>query len=110
MRSSIGRKLVVTHFEPEGWTIAATPAIIGCVRRSSKPLPKDPNQLAAEIVRLSTEEREKPETVKEYLTRIGRKGGLKGGTARAKKLTAQKRSEIARKASQSRWAKQRADG
>ena len=79
------------------------------MRRSSKPLPKDPNQLAAEIVRLSTEEREKPETVKEYLARIGRKGGLKGGTARAKKLSAKKRSEIARKASQSRWAKQRAD-
>jgi len=77
------------------------------MRRSSKPLPKDPNQLAAEVVRLSTEE--SAESVKQYLTRIGRKGGLKGGRARASKLTAQKRSDIARNAAMSRWAKQQAD-
>jgi hypothetical protein len=34
-----------------------------------------------------------------------RKGGLKGGKARADKLTPKKRSEIARKAAQSRWKK-----
>jgi len=34
-----------------------------------------------------------------------RKGGLKGGKARSKKLTAQQRSEIARIAAQSRWKK-----
>ncbi len=33
----------------------------------------------------------------------GRKGGIKGGTARAKKLTAQERSEIAKKAANVRW-------
>ncbi len=73
------------------------------MRRSSK-LPKDPNQLAAEIVRLSTEGAE-PSSVKEYLAQIGRKGGLEGGKARAKKLSAEERSKIASKAAKSRWAK-----
>lgn len=36
---------------------------------------------------------------------LGRKGGLVGGKARAKKLTPQERSESARKAAQARWAK-----
>ncbi|MDP2728933.1 MAG: hypothetical protein Q8O55_00395 [Dehalococcoidales bacterium] len=34
---------------------------------------------------------------------LGRKGGLKGGKARAEKLTPQQRSEIAKKAAQARW-------
>jgi len=34
---------------------------------------------------------------------LGRKGGLKGGKARAAKLTPEKRSEIARKAAAARW-------
>lgn len=34
---------------------------------------------------------------------LGRLGGLKGGKARAKKLTAKQRSEIARKAARKRW-------
>lgn len=38
---------------------------------------------------------------KEY----ARKGGLKGGPARAKKLSAQKRKEIARKAAHKRWGR-----
>lgn len=35
----------------------------------------------------------------------GRKGGLTGGKSRAVKLTAEQRSDIARKAAQSRWKK-----
>ena len=35
----------------------------------------------------------------------GRNGGKKGGPARAAKLTAEQRSEIARKAAQARWQK-----
>jgi hypothetical protein len=38
---------------------------------------------------------------------LGRQGGLKGGQARAEKLTPEQRSEIARKAAQARWAKPR---
>ena len=34
---------------------------------------------------------------------LGRKGGLKGGKVRAEKLTPEKRSEIAKKAAQTRW-------
>jgi len=37
---------------------------------------------------------------------LGRLGGLKGGVARAKKLSAKKRSAIAKKAAQKRWAKE----
>jgi len=36
---------------------------------------------------------------------LGRKGGKKGGPARAARLTAKQRSESARKAVQARWAK-----
>lgn len=34
---------------------------------------------------------------------LGRLGGLKGGKARAQKLSAKKRSDIAKKAANSRW-------
>lgn len=36
---------------------------------------------------------------------LGRLGGLKGGKARASKLSAEKRSEIAKKAAAARWKK-----
>jgi hypothetical protein len=36
---------------------------------------------------------------------LGRLGGLVGGKARAEKLSAKKRREIARKAAQHRWSK-----
>jgi hypothetical protein len=39
---------------------------------------------------------------------LGRLGGLKGGPARTKKLTAKQRSASARKAVKARWAKQKA--
>ena len=82
------------------------------MRRSSKKLPKDPNQLAYEIARLSFEE-EKPkgpqeaaqEAISAYLSLIGKKGGLKGGPARAKKLSAKKRKSIAENAAIARWKK-----
>ncbi len=37
---------------------------------------------------------------------LGRLGGLKGGKARAASLSAKKRSEIAKKAAQTRWQKE----
>lgn len=40
---------------------------------------------------------------------LGRKGGKKGGVARAAKLTAEQRSEIARKAVQARWDRANSD-
>ena len=38
---------------------------------------------------------------------LGGRGGLKGGKARAAKLTKEQRSEIARKAAKARWEKKR---
>jgi len=44
------------------------------------------------------------EPVKEFDAKaLGRKGGLKGGKARAEKLTPERRREIAKKAGESRW-------
>lgn len=73
-----------------------------------KKLPRDSNQRAHQIAKLLTGEAElptKPERslVSQYLAEIGRKGGLKGGTARAKALSARKRSSIAAKAATVRW-------
>lgn len=38
---------------------------------------------------------------------LGRQGGLKGGKARAKKLSAKRRSSIAKKAAEARWGQRR---
>lgn len=72
--------------------------------RSSKPKrPTDLNQLAASIVRAATEG-EPADTRDPAAVALGRKGGLKGGKARAAKLTPEQRREIAKKAAQARWA------
>lgn len=78
--------------------------------RSSKKRPRDPNQLGKLIVALSLgEEVEAPEpgqadTGKDpAAVALGRKGGLKGGKARARALSAKKRKEIAKKAAKARW-------
>lgn len=41
---------------------------------------------------------------------LGRKGGMKGGPARAAKLSAEELSESARKAAEARWQRKRAEG
>lgn len=69
-------------------------------------LPKDTNQKAKSIVDLATgqsEGTESTEDVKSAAAALGRLGGLKGGPARAKALSAKKRSEIAKKAAAARW-------
>jgi hypothetical protein len=73
--------------------------------RSSIKMSDDVNQRAAAIVNASVSEPEAANPVHDYLSAIGRKGGLKGGKARAKKLSASKRSAIARKAAKALWAK-----
>lgn len=73
--------------------------------RSSKKRPTDINKLAASIVDDAVDE-DKPKEVSDKdpaAVALGRKGGLKGGRARAAKLTAKQRSEIAKKAAQTRW-------
>lgn len=64
---------------------------------------QDINILAASIVKEATGEtlpEKNPAAVA-----LGRLGGLKGGPARAEKLTAKQRKQIAQKAAQTRWSK-----
>jgi len=72
----------------------------------SRKRPRDLNALAAQIVGEATGEekpqRQEPEKDPAAVA-LGRKGGLKGGPARAAKLTPKKRSQIAKKAAQARW-------
>lgn len=68
----------------------------------------DINILASKIIAEATKEPTKEESVKEKnpaAVALGRLGGLKGGKARAEKLSSKKRKEIARKAAKTRWAK-----
>jgi hypothetical protein len=75
--------------------------------------PRDPNQRAKLIVDIATgesEEAKAPPAKDPAAVELGRRGGLKGGKARAAKLDANKRSEIAKKAAAERWrVKQRTD-
>ena len=77
--------------------------------RSSKK-PRDLNRLATSIVADAIDERSEEEQLRAEgknpaAVALGRLGGLKGGRARAEKLTAKRRSEIARGAAQTRWRK-----
>jgi hypothetical protein len=67
-------------------------------KRSSK---KDVNQIAAEMVRATAGldlNGKNPAAVA-----LGRRGGKKGGPARATALSQERRTEIARIAAQTRW-------
>jgi hypothetical protein len=77
--------------------------------RTHKKRPRDPNQLGKMIVDISVggaedraptpeEEGKDPAAVN-----LGRRGGLKGGKARASSLTTKQRAEIARNAANKRW-------
>jgi hypothetical protein len=75
----------------------------------SKKRPRDVNQMARQIVDEATEQDRAsdegmPEPTKDpAAVELGRRGGLKGGKARAEKLSAEERSRIARRAAQTRW-------
>ncbi len=76
--------------------------------------PRDPVQLGkliGDILTGQVEDRapDRPEdTAKDQAAvALGRKGGLKGGKARAAKIAPEKRAEIAKKAAQARWRKDR---
>ena len=70
-------------------------------KRSKKPA--DVKRLAAASVCQATSD-EEPEEESQQVA-AGRLGGLKGGKARASKLSAKRRSAIAKKAAQARWNK-----
>lgn len=70
--------------------------------------PRDTNQLAKLISDIATGDTErledKPSNKNPAAVALGRLGGLKGGKARAKKLTPERRSAIAKKAAKKRWS------
>jgi hypothetical protein len=73
-------------------------------KRSSKPT--DLNSRAAAIVAQATSgepDTDPYEGKNPAAVELGRLGGRKGGKARAAKLTAEQRSEIAKKAAAARW-------
>jgi hypothetical protein len=68
--------------------------------------PRDINQLGAQLVNEATD----PDNVPDpdagkdpAAVALGRRGGLKGGQARAAKLSPEQRSAIAKKAARARW-------
>ena len=74
-------------------------------RSSKKKRPADLNRLAASIVADATSDEPEPDPYEgknPAAVELGRQGGLKGGRARAEKLTPEQR-EIARKAARARW-------
>jgi len=78
----------------------------------SRKRPRDLNALAASIVHDATDEDQDDTTAPTedegkdpIAVALGRRGGLKGGKARADKLTPEQRSEISRKAARARWSK-----
>jgi len=56
---------------------------------------------------MSEENERADDELRESARKLGRRGGLKGGKARAEKLTPEERKEIARKAARARWDKRR---
>jgi hypothetical protein len=80
-------------------------------KRSSKKQKniRDANVLAAHIVEQATGEpspRPEDSTKNPAAVALGRLGGLKGGKARAAKLSPEQRKEIAKKAAHTRWSRE----
>jgi hypothetical protein len=74
----------------------------------TKKRPSDINLLARLVVEeaigdLIIQEKEPPKEKNAAAVALGRLGGLKGGKARAEKLTEERRKEIATQAAQTRW-------
>jgi hypothetical protein len=83
-------------------------------KKPQKRKPRDINELAFSIVEsLTSEDDVKAESIEaEEEERdaviLGRKGGKKGGKARAQKLSPEHRAAIAKKAAKKRWSKKTA--
>ncbi len=74
----------------------------------SRKKPSDLNQIAKSIVDEATMKELQAKAIAEgknpAAVILGRLGGLKGGKARATKLSAEQRSKIAREAAKARWS------
>ena len=84
-------------------------------KRSSIDSPDDTGALTKALARLVTGNpiaedysplsKDKDSTKNPAAVLLGRLGGLKGGPARAAKLSARRKKEIAKKAAEARWSK-----
>ncbi len=70
-----------------------------------KKLPRDPNQRAFKIMQYATGQIEPTEEETAIPREVFVKKGSEGGKLRATRLSAEKRSEIAKKAAKARWKK-----
>jgi hypothetical protein len=84
------------------------------IRKMTEPRkkrPRDPNQLAKLVIDIASgQEKDREPTPEEqgkdpHAVALGRKGGERGGKARAAKLSDDERSKIARRAARARWNK-----
>lgn len=70
--------------------------------------PRDPNQLAKLIVDIATGDAQEPDSDSgkdPAAVALGRRGGAKGGHARAKNLSANELSSIGKKGAAARWSR-----
>jgi hypothetical protein len=81
--------------------IPSSPDASIMAQHKPKKLPRDVNARVFAIGQIATGEAEAPQESAKAVS--GRKGGTKGGRARADKLTSEQRKEIARKAAAARW-------
>ena len=72
---------------------------------SKRAQPLDVNQLASSIVEQVTDEAKAHPEKNPAAVALGRLGGLKGGRARAARLSPSRRKAIAKKAAKARWSK-----
>jgi hypothetical protein len=79
-------------------------------KRSSKKKqgPEDANEIAFRVVQKATGAAplEEPNEKNPAAVELGRRGGLRGGKARAARMTPEERSAAASKAAKARWSKQ----
>lgn len=78
------------------------------LQRSKRP--RDVNQLAHQLVKLSTQADDEKPTASEIsrvMKELGKRGGRIGGKRRAQGMTDEERSNAAALAARARWAKER---
>jgi hypothetical protein len=86
-------------------------------KRLKKDAPTDLNQFARYLVDLTTDSDPelppKPRVPKgfgDYMSKLGKRGGIVSGSRRMTNLTAEQRREIASKAARARWAQAKNNG
>lgn len=89
----------------EAWHTGCMPKRKRQAKRSK--LPRDINQRAHELVRLSTQEATQVSVsdaeIKRVMAELGSRGGKKGGKRRAERMLPEERSDAAARAANARW-------